>query len=269
VDENTFAIELTEPELAYIANLLWMPHIGGQWSPEDAQKAEAQLQAAAGTLADKGYLRPSLNGDTETTLDEIVAMMMLVLGYPQFGLSLESFRHQEMEPQETRLFGLGDLFIEQTRGADGRHILTACRSPAVARERVLAALGLANQPPAHTSSFEIDAERMAQLPLLIAGGGLDDAIIALREQGAPAPFAARFVAALDNPVRQSLIEAIGSEGERQQIADRFTLLEDLNGLWLIAPSKEEDQLRIQPVAAKSVAERLRGLIVSSLAATAG
>lgn len=260
--DETFTIELTIPELVYIGSALNLPglSIDDDWVLEDETEFESLLLSAQNTLDAKGYIRLPSEDDAPLALDQTVATMVSVLGYPQYGLDARCFREKRVEPEQMRLFGAGELIVEEGRDADETHTLTACRTRVVALERLVAFLGLAKQPPAHTESFRVAAADMAEVPYIIAGNGPENGAAFLRDKGVPPKAAARLAAALDNPVRQSAVRAyLWEDGEPREVG-RLTLLEEVYGLWLIAPAEDdEDALTIAPVSAAGAVDRLRDL----------
>jgi len=259
--DDIFEIKLTTPEMIFIGSLLKAPSLPVDYSlPEDESELETVWRNAYSSLAHKDYVRLSPPMETDLTLDQTVAAIVGVLGYPQSGLEVNKFHQKQVVPEQSRLSRLGELIVEQTSGPADTHTLTACRTRDVALARLLAFLGLKEQPPAHTQSFHITAGDMAQLPYIIAGNGPEDGAAFLREKGAPPGAATHLAAALDNPVRQSVIRAaVWRDGEPREVG-RLTLLEEIYGLWLFAPTVEDgDMLAVTPLDAAEAADRIRDL----------
>lgn len=259
IEEDTFAIQLTTPELIYFGRVLSLPGL----PPEDDPAApnEAALVAAAESLSARDFIRlPDGSDASGLSLDQTVAAMVAVFGLPQFGLEVQTFVGEQVEPELMQFAGLEGLVVEQARGEGDTYTLTACRTREVALRRLLAFVGLKKQPPAHNESFRLAAEDMAQVPYLIAGGGAEDGAAFLREKGVSKKSANRLAAALENPVRQSMISAaVWLDGEPREIG-RLTLLEELYGLWLIAPAGGDGQeLLVSPVGHVEAAEAIREL----------
>jgi len=257
--DDTFEIALTTPELMLIGALLELAELPiEEGSPESTP--EDYRQVAREKLEIKSYIRASAEDGETLALDQTVAMMVAALGLPQYGLMAHTFRERQVEPKQVSYFGVGALIVEQARNGERTHILTALRTPDVALQRLSAFLGLTNQPPAQSDSFRIAAADMAQVPYVIAGGGAQDGELFLREAGAPAKAAARLAAALDNPVRQSVIRAVLRVGDGLQEIGRLTLLEEVYGLWLIAPNGANDEeLIVAPVTRLEASDAIREL----------
>lgn len=259
---DTFSIALTMPELAFLGSALRLPglNVESEWGIADEEEAMNLLRVAQRELGARDYIRLPDADDGPMAVDQTVAAIVSVLGLPQYGVEMQSFREKRVEPERTRFLGVGELIVEQTSGPADTHTLTACRTRDVALARLLAFLGLKEQPPAHTQSFHITAGDMAQLPYIIAGNGPEDGAAFLREKGAPPGAATHLAAALDNPVRQSVIRAaVWRDGEPREVG-RLTLLEEIYGLWLFAPTVEDgDMLAVTPLDAAEAADRIRDL----------
>lgn len=262
--DETFEITLTTPELVLIGVLLELPDLPIEEEPPESTP-EHYWRTAQASLEAKDYIRLPSGEDEAMTLDQTVATMVGALGYPQHSLEIRTFREKQVEPERAQLFGLGELIVEQTQARPDTHTLTACRTRDVALARVVDFLGLAQQPAAHTESFRIAAADMAELPYLIAGNGPEDGAVFLREAGAPARAADRLAAAFDNPVRESVVRAaVWIDGEPREVG-RLTLLEEIYGLWLIAPAEEGgDTLVVAPVTAVAAIDRIRDLVFQIL-----
>ena len=258
---DTYEITLTTPEMVLIGSLLDLPGLPiEEEPPKDEAALEALWPAAQASLARKSYVHLPTPEVADFTLDRTVAMMVAALGLPQYDLMVQTFRGRQVEPERVNYFGVGELIVEQARDGDDAYTLTAIRTPDVALERLLAFVGLTNQPPAHTESFRIAAADMAQLPYVIAGGGAQDGEAFLREAGAAANAAAHLAAALDNPVRQSVIRAVVRAGDELREVGRLTLLEEVYGLWLIAPDGANDEeLIVAPATHLEAAGAIREL----------
>lgn len=259
--DDTFEIKLTTPEMVLIGSIMDLPNLPiDEPPPLDESAPEALWVIAQNALSERGYIRLPFGENEELALDQTVATMVSVLGYPQYGLEAQTFREKRVEPERVQWLGLGELLVEQAQDGSDTHILTACRTGEVALGRLLDFLGLKKQPPAHTESFRIAVEDMAQVPYIIAGDGQEDGAAFLRGAGAPAKAAARLAAALENPVRQSVLRVSAwPDGEPQEIG-RLTLLEEVYGLWLITPDETDgDTLVVAPVTGVEAADRVRQL----------
>lgn len=267
--DNTFAIELTDPELFYFGAVLELPdslNLGAAWEGADEAALQKLFRDAQQSLATKSFISLPTDDEEPLALDQTVAAMVSVLGYPQAGVLAHSFREKQLEPEQVQLFGLGEMIVELAQSAAEAHVLTACRTGDVAATRLTDFLGLKDQPAPPGEAFQIAAEDLAQVPYIIAGDGPEDAATFLRDKGASARAADRLARALDNPVRQSLIQAVAYEDGEQHEGDRITLLEEVYGLWLIDPSEEgADLLTIAPVTAGEAADRVRRLALRALA----
>lgn len=261
--DNTFTIEMTEPELIYFGNLLELPGLvpSDEWQTLDEDAIEALMLRAQESLAEKNFIRLTTGEDGSLVVDQTIAALVSVLGYPQYGFAAQSFREKRIEPEQLKLFGLGNLLVELRQGADDNHTLTACRTPEVAIERLFDFLGLREQPAAHDESFCISAGDMAQVPFIIAGNGAEDAAVFLRDNGVPKKAANRLACAMGNPVRQSLVQtATWIDGELQE-APRLTLLEEVYGLWLIVPTGDDgNMLDVMPSTAAEAVAQIRELV---------
>lgn len=260
--DDIFKIKLTSQEIIYFGAALQLPglNIEDDWQVPDEAEFEKIIHTAGKSLEAKHYISLPAGDDEVLTLDQTVAAMVSTLGMPQYGLIVHTFRERQVEPERVRYFGVGELIVEQSRDGDDLYTLTACRTRDVALQRLLVFVGLTNQPPAHTQSFRIAAADMAQVPYIIAGNGPEDGAAFLREAGTPAKAAARLAAALENPIRQSVIRAVvWIDGEPQE-AGRLTLLEEVYGLWLIVPvGGSDEELLIAPVTHLEAADAIREL----------
>lgn len=248
---DEFALEFTTQELKFLGSLFRSGDEARDWGDENTSSGPAQA-----SLAVKNYIRPATNVE-ELVLDTSVAALISVMGDPQSAVLVSSFHGRAVEPEQLRLCAARGLIVDQ-RDDDNNHTLTAIRTRDVALQRLLAFVGLKEQPAAHTESFRLAADEMAKLPYVIAGGGAQDGESFLREAGAPAQAAARLAAALDSPVRQSNVRAAVWRGGEPREVGRLTLLEEVYGLWLIAPV-EGDQVAIIPVSADAAAGHIREL----------
>jgi hypothetical protein len=257
--DDEFSLQFTTQELGYLGTLFQPPADDLSLGFDSAKAPMAQA-----SLAGKNYLRPP-TAEEGLAIDESVAALISVVGDPQLAAIAATFRGKTVEPEEWQLFAARGLIVDKREESSDTHILTACRTREVALARLVDFLGLEKQPAAHTESFHIAAEDMAQVPYVIAGDGPEDGAAFLREAGAPAKAAARLAAALDNPVRQSVLRtAVWVDGEPQEVG-RLTLLEEVYGLWLIAPAEAGgDTLAVAPVTAVEAIDRVRELVFQVL-----
>jgi len=254
---NEFALQFTTQELQFLESLF---RRAGDVSERPSD--DLKHQAAQASLAEKNYLRPATI-DEELILDTSVAALISVVGDPQSAVTVSTLREKAVEPEKRRLCVARGLIVDYHDGHV--HTLTALRTREVALQRLLDFLRLRQQPAAHTESFRIAAEDMTQVPYIIAGNGSEDGVVFLQEKGAPEKAALRLARALDNPVQQSLIQAIiWNDGQPTEVG-RLMLLEEVYGLWLMAPTAEDSTvLEVIPYSAEAAVVRIRELASSVL-----
>ncbi len=259
--DDIFAIQLAESELRYLRSLLGLPGLDGdERTPTNSAASEKARRSAQESLAAKHYLRLPATTGGRVALDQAVAALLSVATFPQRGLVARVLREKSAEADELQVLESGQLLVEVRQGATGATKLTACRTAEVALRRLLDSAGLKKQPAAHQNAFRIAAVDLGQASRIIAGNGPEDGAAFLEERGVPAKAARRFAAALANPVRQCLLQAVVWEDGQPQELGRLTLIEEAYGLWLAGPIEENDGvLEVTPVAAATAAKRLRQL----------
>jgi hypothetical protein len=258
--DDTFVLQFTSSELSFLGSAIKAgPDFQGTASMDDHDSRAAEWRAAQTSLGEKGIVRQTTS-ETEIILDTTAAAMVSVLGFPDSALSVSTMREKAVEPETWQLCISQGLIVDQHKESVENHILTAYRTYDFAIERLLGFLDLKQQATAYIESFSIATEVMAQLPYIIAGNGREDGATFLLDKGVPEQAASRLAAALDNPVQQSLIQAvIWIDGEPQEVG-HLTLLEEVYGLWMILPSEEDDTiLEIATCTAKEASERIRAL----------
>jgi len=257
--EDIFTIQLTVPELRYLCSLLGLPGLDGEdeRQTENLSASEKSTRSAQASLAARHYLRPPAAVGGTVALDQTVAALLTVAALPQQGLTARVLHGNAVETEDLQLLVAGELLVEVRQGATSAYSLTVCRTREVAIERVIDFVGLKKQPAAHEGGFHIAAADMGQASYIIAGNGLEDGATFLQGKGVPDKAAVQFAAALANPVRQCLIEAVAWEGGQPRLMNRLTLVEGAYGLWMAGPLEQgDDLLEVTPVTATAAAARL-------------
>lgn len=262
MDEDTFTLTLTLPELAFVIGalgasprLLENPFAG--WSVEQIKTV---LQQAQESLATHEHAQVQPEGSL--ALDATVAALVGALAFAEAALTVTHVVGTQEQPATRQLYFASGLIVEQEQQSDKSYSLTAVRDREVVAQRLREYLRLADQPTPPLQSCTLLASDANEARCVAAVEGEKACGRVLVDAGVPAAVASSLAQAMAYPVCQSSLLALTWEGQEAQRLDGFTLVVGEQGLWLLHSLEGDGEPRLEatPCDAAYAMQQVKGLV---------
>jgi hypothetical protein len=259
------AVILSREELLAVLNVLRAPTIpgldrelSGELTPE--QEAFALVVARRALLA-RGLAQMQANG--ELLLHRGLLTAVGTCAYAQASILAYYWPAGAQAPE--RLFGhiRGDDVVVHTRPAPVLHRFTVLPSKDALVEHVLAFCQFEADPPVTRFDFAVPRQDFADARQLANAGNASAATGLLVQDGVPDAAAAALVTTWSAAPRVSVLQTLVQQGNQAVRAREFTLVQDGQTTWWVAPTPGAEANA--PVWVKTVsADEIRALLADGL-----